>query len=155
MPIFIDSRGNIGGYENAIIKPNAFEGAAAVSIEMTDAPGPDEAEEVTFALAAKTGRPVFMTLGDHGIGVRDGEEFTHVPGYHIEGPVDICGAGDSTTASIVPALCAGATPVEAAVFGIVTSSITIEQIGVTGVASPEQLRRRFAGYRTQKAKRGE
>jgi sugar/nucleoside kinase (ribokinase family) len=64
---------------------------------------------------------------------------THVPGYAVAGPIDIVGAGDSTTAGIVCGLCAGATPVEAAALGNLVASITIQQIGTTGTASPEQV----------------
>ena len=37
----------------------------------------------------------------------------------------------------------GATPEQAAAFGNLVASITIQQIGVTGTASPEQVRRRW------------
>jgi len=60
--------------------------------------------------------------------------------------VDIVGAGDSTTAGIVPALCAGASPDEAALFGNLAASITVQQIGVTGTANPDQMRERFSEY---------
>jgi sugar/nucleoside kinase (ribokinase family) len=61
----------------------------------------------------------------------------------VTGPIDIVGAGDSTTAGIVSALCAGATPADAAHIGCLVASITIQQIGVTGTASPEQVLIRF------------
>jgi sugar/nucleoside kinase (ribokinase family) len=47
------------------------------------------------------------------------------------------------TAGLVSALCAGATFAEAAVVGNVVASITVQQIGVTGTATPEQVRERF------------
>ena len=66
-----------------------------------------------------------------------------VPGLKVSGPIDICGAGDSTTAGIVSALCAGASPAQAAHLGCLVASITIQQIGVTGTASPAQVLARF------------
>jgi sugar/nucleoside kinase (ribokinase family) len=38
---------------------------------------------------------------------------------------------------------AGATPVQAAAVGNLVASITVQQLGTTGVASPEQLRARW------------
>ncbi len=53
-------------------------------------------------------------MGAGGItGTAKGQSFHH-PGVQIEGPIDIVGAGDSVLAGIGLALCAGATPREAA-----------------------------------------
>jgi sugar/nucleoside kinase (ribokinase family) len=67
----------------------------------------------------------------------------HVPGYPVSGPVDIVGAGDSATAGIVSALLAGASAIEAAAMGNLVASITVQQLGVTGTASPEQVLARW------------
>jgi sugar/nucleoside kinase (ribokinase family) len=61
----------------------------------------------------------------------------------VTGEVDITGAGDSVTGGLVPALCLGAHPVEAATIGNLVASITIQQIGVTGTATREQVLARF------------
>jgi sugar/nucleoside kinase (ribokinase family) len=67
-----------------------------------------------------------------------------VPAYPVSGPIDIVGAGDSTSAGIACALAAGAGLAEAAAFGNLVASVTIRQIGTTGIASPGQLRERWA-----------
>ena len=69
----------------------------------------------------------------------DEEGATHLPAVHVDGEIDIVGAGDSTTAGIVSALCAGATRVEAGLIGNLVASITIQQIGTTGTATPVQV----------------
>jgi len=46
-------------------------------------------------------------------------------------------------AAIVTALCAGATPVEAAEIANLVASITIQQLGTTGTATREQVLARF------------
>jgi len=69
---------------------------------------------------------------------------THLPAAKVDGPIDIVGAGDSTTAGIVSALCAGATHLEAGLIGNLVASITIQQIGTTGTATPEQIIARHA-----------
>jgi sugar/nucleoside kinase (ribokinase family) len=75
--------------------------------------------------------------------VHDREGRTHVPGVHVEGPIDIVGAGDSTMAGIVSALCCGATYTEAARLGTLVASITIQQIGTTGTATRTQVLERY------------
>ena len=67
--------------------------------------------------------------------------------YPVSGPIDPVGAGDSTSAGIACALAAGSTLEEAAAFGNLVASITIQQIGTTGTATPEQVRRRWCEVR--------
>ena len=71
-----------------------------------------------------------------------------VPAYPVSGPIDIVGAGDSTSAAIACASAAGASLTEAAAFGNLVASITIQQIGITGTATPEQVRRRWREVRS-------
>lgn len=66
-----------------------------------------------------------------------------MPGYSVTGPIDIVGAGDAATSGIVSALLAGANELEAAALGNLVASITVQQIGTTGTASPEQVRDRW------------
>lgn len=146
---FADSRANIGDFRNVIIKPNAREAAGLVAAQST-APGAvdrastgDELAAIGQELARRNARPVYITLGPDGMIVCREDQAKHVPGVAVEGPTDICGAGDSATAGIVSALCAGATPEEAAVFGNLVASITIQQIGTTGTASPGQVLQRY------------
>jgi len=60
----------------------------------------------------------------------------------VSGPIDIVGAGDSCSAGIACAMVSGATLEQAAAFGNLVASITIQQLGTTGTASPEQVRER-------------
>jgi sugar/nucleoside kinase (ribokinase family) len=90
---------------------------------------------------------VFCTRGEKGILLADprlgSERTSEVPAYPVAGPIDPVGAGDSTSAGITCAIAAGASPEEAAAFGNLVASITIQQLGVTGTASPEQVRQRW------------
>ncbi len=147
MPLLVDSRANIGQFTEVIVKPNASEAARATRLDIDSQITTDQAAAITRRLAERTGRSVYLTLGHNGIAVRDGEQFTHLPGCRVPGAIDIVGAGDSTTAGIVPALCAGASAAEAGLFGNLAASITIQQLGTTGTASPQQMRARFAHYR--------
>ena len=83
------------------------------------------------------------------VGFDGADSVAHVPGYPVKGPIDIVGAGDSATAGILSALLSGATPMEAAALGNLVASITVQQLGTTGTASPEQVRARWNEcYRT-------
>ena len=64
-----------------------------------------------------------------------------VPGFPVAGPVDIVGAGDSATSGIVASLLAGASESEAATIGNLVASITVQVIGSTGTATPDQVLR--------------
>jgi sugar/nucleoside kinase (ribokinase family) len=58
------------------------------------------------------------------------------------------GAGDSTSAGIACALAGGLSVAEAAAFGNLVASITVQQLGTTGTASPEQVRQRSREIRS-------
>ena len=134
-----DSRVRIGLFEDVILKPNAREAASAVQPDFTGEPDRTVAEAAAAALYAKTGQPVFLTLGGDGIMAYHHEGPTHIAGVPVTGPIDIVGAGDSTMAGIASALCAGATAPEAAQIGCLAAAVTIQQIGTTGTASREQI----------------
>jgi sugar/nucleoside kinase (ribokinase family) len=70
-------------------------------------------------------------------------EEVQVPCYPVHGPIDVVGAGDSTSAALACALAAGATLTEATALGNLVASITIQQLGTTGTASPEQVLQRW------------
>jgi bifunctional ADP-heptose synthase (sugar kinase/adenylyltransferase) len=131
--MYIDSRRWLSEFDFGTLKGNRAEVLAAV---------PDAADVPTAMrqLNARTGRPVFCTLGDQGIiaACRDGR-VVHVPSGPIAGLVDIVGAGDSATSGMVLSLLAGATEIEAAAVGNLVASITIQQLGTTGTATPQQM----------------
>jgi len=92
----------------------------------------------------KTGRAAFCTMGERGILVATrGQKPALVAGYPVSGPIDIVGAGDAATSGIVAALMSGASELEAAAFGNLVASITIQQLGTTGTATPEQVREQW------------
>ncbi len=91
---------------------------------------------------------VLCTVGQNGImkagkHQKAGYVMNPIPAYPVSGPIDICGAGDSCSAGIACAMVSGLTHEQAAAFGNLVASITIQQIGVTGTATPEQVRTRW------------
>lgn len=146
-----DSRARIGLFRNCLTKPNRSELLAATDGPERDGSATDSAtcEEVdrrAKGLHERTGQTVFVTLDRQGIVCVDGDSCHRVSAFPVSGPVDVVGAGDATTAGIVLALCAGACPVDAALVGCLVASITIQQIGVTGTATQEQVLARFSQY---------
>lgn len=139
--IYVDSRRHLSEFALGILKCNRCELLGAVGETATD--------DATLAraaseLSARTGRPVFCTLGEAGILVaRPGERPSIARAYHVTGPVDIVGAGDAATSGIVAALLAEADDHSAAAVGNLVASITVQQLGTTGVASPAQVRDRW------------
>ncbi|MCA9411717.1 MAG: carbohydrate kinase [Candidatus Omnitrophica bacterium] len=143
---FADSRARIGEFRDVLTKPNEHEAARALGLEET----PTDLAELAKGgakMSENSGKPVYTTLGERGILLcRNGEGAVHIPGFQVPPPIDICGAGDSTTSGIVSALCAGASYEEAGLMGCLVASITVQQVGVTGTASPEQVKERLTEY---------
>jgi rfaE bifunctional protein kinase chain/domain len=148
--ILADSRRFIGRFRSVWLKPNQAECRRAIEETGSAESAPADA---AVLLAERTCRPVFCTQGDRGIQVVDPRLGSRtnvlVPAYPVTGPIDIVGAGDSTSAAIACAVPAGVTLPEAAAFGNLVASITIKQIGTTGTASPAQVRQRWQETRKQ------
>jgi rfaE bifunctional protein kinase chain/domain len=128
-----DSRFRIGEFRHLLIKPNRLEASRATGL-------PSEAiTEMLLALFRRTGRPVFVTLAEEGMAGYDGVQMVKAPGVPVRGPIDPVGAGDSASAALASALAAGASLVEAMELALLAASVTIRQIGTTGVATPEEI----------------
>jgi rfaE bifunctional protein kinase chain/domain len=140
---FADSRARIGEYRNLFVKPNQREAMRVFQPDWEGACPLEQAREVGRRLLERTGKPVFLTVGEAGVLVIDHPDTTHVPAVPQTGEIDIVGAGDSTSAGTVSALCSGASLIEAAQVGQLVASITVQQIGTTGVATREQVLRRL------------
>ncbi|MCL6627982.1 MAG: carbohydrate kinase [Armatimonadetes bacterium] len=144
-----DSRRRIGLFQNVIIKPNQHE---AVRATLTDSEVLPTDEAILVAgrtLTERTRRPVFITRAEKGMLIFDEHGYQEVPGVPAEGPIDPTGAGDSATAGAVLTLACGGTLVEAAIVANLTASITIQQIGTTGKATPAELLSRLEDWRRQ------
>lgn len=143
-----DSRSRIGLFQDVMIKVNARE---AVRQGFRPGEGDPDDEAVLTAMAGlrkRTRRPVFVTAGPRGIWVSDPEPAL-VRGVRVPEPTDPTGAGDSATAGAVLALCAGASPAEAALVANLVASITVQRLGTTGTARPGELAPRLEMWLAQ------
>lgn len=130
----VDSRERVELFRNAWLKPNERECLRAAGL--TGLP------LAIKRLVQSVGRPVICTRSEKGMLVASANmiEPIDVPAYPVTGPIDSVGAGDSSSAAMACALVSGASLVEAAAFGNLVASITIQQIGTTGTATPKQVR---------------
>ena len=141
-----DSRRFAGYYRNVIIKCNQFELPGAANDEENSREGNSVLKRAK-ALLAVNGRAVVVTAGAEGAFVLESDAMAHIPAFPVEGPLDIVGAGDATNAGVILGLTLGLTLPEAVLLGGCVSSITIQQLGVTGTAVIEQVKRRMLDFR--------
>jgi rfaE bifunctional protein kinase chain/domain len=146
--VLADSRERIGLFRNVCVKPNERELHQmwlAAGAKSGLSPDRRLAEGV---FGSRVGRAVFLTLGALGIKLLEpGHGERLVPAYPVSGPIDVCGAGDSCSAGIACAKVSGATHEQAAAFGNLIASITVQQLGVTGTAPPDAVRARWREVR--------
>ncbi len=144
--IYADSRAFIHLFSDVVVKCNNFEVVKSIDTNFEGEPDGDMVLDCGSRLYAKNNRPVFVTRGKHGSMVFDAEGVYNSPAVDVPGPFDICGAGDASASGIVLALALGASPRDAADLANIISSITIQQIGVTGFATPAQVITRYEEY---------
>src|SRR5262249_52348002 len=120
--ILADSRERVREFRNVSLKPNEAECRRATAS--------DDIEEAVEIFAKQCGRTVFCTRGENGILVVDPWSKTSavVAGYPVSGPIDPVGAGDSTSAGIACGIASGLGLEQAAAFGNLVASITIQKI---------------------------
>ena len=154
-PIVVDSRHHAAKYAGVSLKMNLAEAITSVkALSLKDSiPHSQKKIEIAEACArslySAMNKPVFITLGNVGIVGIAKDGMFHWPGFEFEGSVDTVGAGDSVLAGIGLALCAGASPKEAAYIGNLIGSIIVQQLGTTGIATRQGLLQRHVEYQTQ------
>jgi sugar/nucleoside kinase (ribokinase family) len=144
--IFADSRAFIHLFRGVIVKCNNFEVVRCVTPDYTGEPDQETVLRCGRKLYELNDRPVFVTRGEHGVIAFDKSGANSAAGLKVPGPFDIVGAGDSASSGIVLALTLGASPLEAAELANIVASIVIQQIGVTGFSTPEQVLKRHREY---------
>jgi rfaE bifunctional protein kinase chain/domain len=133
-----DSRRRINEFRYLVTKPNQFETIDKQNPRPGESISIDELKAAALSLSQQNHAPVFVTSGQAGIGVVDGD-WTTVPALRLSVEIDPTGAGDSTSAGCVLALSAGASLIEAAIVGNLVASITVQQLATTGTARPDEL----------------
>jgi len=141
--IVVDSRERIALFSGVILKPNEIEAYRAVCNDTVPKKTTfNEQLKAAGVLAARNYSKVCMTLGAKGCIYVDEENTTYVPSYEVEPPIDTCGAGDTFLAAFACALATGAAGVEAASFANIAADVTVKKLGMTGTATPDEIRAR-------------
>jgi rfaE bifunctional protein kinase chain/domain len=137
--ILIDSRKQLGEFHFGVLKGNRgeFLEAAGTASETDD----NSLRRILQSRVQATGREAYCTIGERGmlVALPDADQVLHVPGVEVKGPLDIVGAGDAASGGLVATRLAGGDPWQAAWVGNLAASITVQQIGTTGVATRTQL----------------
>ena len=147
--ICVDSREYLSLFENVILKSNVHESLRAARLEEhSDEDLRTLVDQCGHELSRRTQHAVIITLGKEGLYLLEdaAAKGVYLRSIPIAGPVDIVGAGDSVSSAIGSALCAGASLTEAGILGNLAASIVIQQIGVTGTASPKQILAQFDAH---------
>ncbi|MBI2193800.1 MAG: carbohydrate kinase [Planctomycetes bacterium] len=147
--VWADSRRRIGLFTGMYAKPNETECVRAIEASQSPAHHAERFPDETVircgrALQERLAMPVFVTRGQQGIWIFKEDGIEKVRGVSVPEPTDTTGAGDSATAGAVMALAAGATLAEAALMANLVASLTVQQLGTTGIATPDQLPARLA-----------
>ncbi|HYP07041.1 MAG TPA: PfkB family carbohydrate kinase [Bryobacteraceae bacterium] len=128
--VWVDSRVRIEHFRDVIAKPNAMEAEQACLRAFNDV-------DLRRLYESRSYKLMMVTDGSNGVRVFDAAQERHVPGRNVKA-VDICGAGDAFSAGASCALAATGDPIQAAEFGNLIASITVQKRG-TGSASPQEV----------------
>ena len=96
-------------------------------------------EALVQYLAARTGRPAIVTVGEKGCYVSENMHVTHVPACKVTGEIDFCGAGDTFLSCLACATAAGFPLVDAATLACAASAVTIKKLRTTGTATRAEI----------------
>lgn len=141
--ILCDSRSFIDEFRGVTIKCNNHEAARTFGYSEADAENETVIRICGSRLADRNGKMAIITCGGNGAWIfmpsSGGITAERVGSFKVEGPIDICGAGDSFNAGFTLGSSLGLTPSECLLVANAVASITIRQIGVTGTATIGQV----------------
>jgi len=137
----VDSRNYSAAYDGAYRKMNDTEAAVLCGFkkDTNDVVLYSEVREAALQLYNRFGRPVFITRGERGSVIVDGNGVTDIYGLMIISKVDTVGAGDSYLAGAASALAAGCDMVVAGEIGSYVAGVTVQKLFQTGTATPEEI----------------
>jgi len=136
----VDSRAYAGEFAVSMHKLNVREAAALCAIPVPPAPvGLEQAARLADTLYRRWGRPLFLTRGELGCLVRDGDGCREMPGLLLLSRTDPVGAGDAFLAAVAAALAAGSSPAEAGALGNLAAAVTAQKLQQAGTASPQEI----------------
>ncbi|MEO6036193.1 MAG: PfkB family carbohydrate kinase [Verrucomicrobiota bacterium] len=138
--ILADSRRGLRDFPPFAFKVNRAEMSASVGSKRKLVLG--GIRSAASSLAAKNGRPIFVTLAEEGLlaASPDGQ-IDHVSALPVRGEIDIVGAGDAVTANLTTALASGAGMREGLELARAAASVVIHKLGTTGTANVREVKK--------------
>ena len=135
----VDARHHSELYRGAVLKLNVGEAAHFLQ-EAADGPvATERAKMFARRISQQTGRSTFLTRGELGILVADGDNVCEVPGIQVLEKTDTVGAGDTVVAALAAALGSGQDPWTAARLANLAASITVRKLCATGTATRTEI----------------
>ena len=135
----VDARHYPEHYKGAAMKLNMSEAARLLGEDQAQTFTEPQARDFALRISQRSGKPAFITRGEHGLVVAANGETTVVPGIQVLQQVDPVGAGDAVVSALAAALAAGAAPATAAVLANIAAMITVKKLQTTGTASPAEI----------------
>ncbi len=146
--VIVDSQKDLERFNQAtLFTPNLPEAELAVGYAIND--------QKTLIRAGKDlltqtkAKYILITRGEEGMSLftrkSDNFEIDHIPAFNRTNVFDVTGAGDTVVSALSLALCAGATPWEAAVLGNLAASIVVRVFG-TATTTIEEMKEALSVY---------
>ena len=135
----VDARHRPHLYRGAILKLNASEAAQFLGKSPDACFSEAEVRGLALSIFAVTGKPVFLTRGEHGIIVVQNGKVEEVPGIQVLGDTDTVGAGDTVVSALAAALGSGQEPLVAARLANTAAMVTVQKLQTTGTATPAEI----------------
>jgi rfaE bifunctional protein kinase chain/domain len=135
----VDARHRPDQYRGAVLKLNVVEAARFLQEPIDSYVTTDKAKSFASLISQRTGKPTFLTRGERGIVVADGDSVHEIPGIQILEKTDTVGAGDTVLAAVAAALGSGQDACTAAKFANLTASITVRKLYGTGTATQAEI----------------
>ena len=135
----VDARHRAELYRRAAMKVNAQEAMRLLGEGGEEQPTIEQVRTLARRVAEQSGRPAFITCGDRGIVVADGDAVEVSPGILVLGKTDPVGAGDTVVSAIAAVLASGQGAFLAGKLANIAASVTVRKLQQTGTATPAEI----------------
>ena len=135
----VDARHRAELYRHAALKVNERESMRLLGEGGEDQPSIEQVRTLARRVSHQSGRPAFITCGDRGIVVAEGDAVEVSPGIQVLGKTDPVGAGDTVVSAIAAVLGSGQGPFLAGKLANIAASVTVRKLQQTGTAKPAEI----------------
>jgi rfaE bifunctional protein kinase chain/domain len=135
----VDARHHPDLYRGAILKLNVHEAARFLGETVLDPLYTEGTRDIAHRISQQTGKPVFLTRGEHGLITAENGTVQQIPGIQVLEKMDTVGAGDTVVAVLAAILGSGQSPLTAARLANIAAMITVRKLQTTGTATPAEI----------------